>query len=181
MCTIEHMVKQQKLDTDKLKSVVHYVIQKTTGKSNVGKTVLYKILYFADFNFYERYNTLITGETYKKIPYGPAPVHFDEIVQSLVNDEKIEVREKEFGGKKQFKYISLEEPKYSLSSEELNEIDKAISIIGSMNAVNASEYSHEDTPWKVSEMNEDLDPELVFYRTPLYSVLAEEEEEDGYS
>lgn len=175
------MTTLQKLDLKKFESVVHYIIQKTSGKSNVGKTVLYKILYFADFNYYERFNELITGETYKKISYGPAPTHFDEAVNNLINSDKIELREKEFGGKKQYKYLSLEEPKYNLNSEELSEIDRAIGIIGSMNAMNASEYSHQDTPWKVSEMNEELDPELVFYRTLLYSVLAEEESEDGYS
>jgi hypothetical protein len=164
------VTENNKFDKEKFKSVLHYIINKTSNKANVGKVVLFKILYFADFNFYEKFDKLITNETYKKIEFGPAPVDFDLAVSELINESKVELIEKKVNNFKQYKYISYNEPKFNLSSEELIEIDNAINIIGSMDGRRASAYSHEDTPWKVSEMNELLDPELVFYRTDIYSV-----------
>lgn len=40
---------------DKMEQILLYVLQKCAAKPNVGETVLYKLLYFADFNYYERY------------------------------------------------------------------------------------------------------------------------------
>ncbi|MDD4141558.1 MAG: hypothetical protein PHR20_02025 [Bacteroidales bacterium] len=33
--------------------VLLYILERCSGKTNVGKTVLYKLLYFSDFNYYE--------------------------------------------------------------------------------------------------------------------------------
>lgn len=164
------VVDNNKFDKEKFKSVLHYIINKISNKTNVGKTVLFKILYFADFNFYEKFERLITNETYKKIEFGPAPIDFELVVSELIKESKVELIEKNINNFIQYKYISSDEPKFNLNSDELIEIDNAINIIGSMDGRRASAYSHEDTPWKVSEMNEILDPELVFYRSDVYSV-----------
>ena len=58
------------LNSDKFKQVLHYVIHKTGSIENVGKTVLFKILYFTDFNYYEMFEEKLTGESYRKIPRG---------------------------------------------------------------------------------------------------------------
>lgn len=62
-------------DKDKFKEVLHYIIHKCGAKNNVGKTVLYKLSYFWDFNFFELYERLLTNESYRKLPRGPAPIH----------------------------------------------------------------------------------------------------------
>ena len=38
---------------EKLREVLLYVIEKVGAKPNVGETVLYKLLYFIDFDYYE--------------------------------------------------------------------------------------------------------------------------------
>ena len=40
-----------------------------------------------------------------------------------------------------------------------------------------SEYSHNDKPWKATDMNDIIDYELAFYREPPYSVRVYEEDE----
>ena len=67
----------------KFKQFLHYVIHKTSGISKVGKTVLFKILYFTDFNYYELFEEKLSGETYLKYPYGPAPCNFDNVILEL--------------------------------------------------------------------------------------------------
>jgi transcriptional regulator with XRE-family HTH domain len=52
----------------KFKQVFLYILNKCAQKPNVGKTVINKLLYFADFNYYEKYWKNITGVNYLKKP-----------------------------------------------------------------------------------------------------------------
>src|SRR3989344_770525 len=45
-------VPQEKVD--KFKQVLLYILSKVGGKPNIGQTVLYKLLYFVDFDYYEK-------------------------------------------------------------------------------------------------------------------------------
>jgi len=56
-----------------------YILDNCGSRINVGKTVIYKLFYFMDFDFYELYEDHLTGEAYRKIHHGPAPCHFSEI------------------------------------------------------------------------------------------------------
>nr|MBK9653258.1 helix-turn-helix domain-containing protein [Bacteroidota bacterium] len=61
------------LQVNKFKNVLLYILERCAGKPNVGETVLYKLLYFSDFNYYELYEEHLTGAKYRKLPYGPVP------------------------------------------------------------------------------------------------------------
>jgi hypothetical protein len=47
----------------KFKEVLLYLLDKVGSKSNVGEGVVYKLLYFIDFNFYEKYEEQLVGAT----------------------------------------------------------------------------------------------------------------------
>ena len=160
-------------DRTKFKSVLHYILHETTTNDRVFKTHIWKILYFSDFNFYEKNSKLITGEIYSKLPNGPTPRHFDEIIRSLKDEGAIQEKKVTIGSKIGNKFISLKEPKFNLTSDELSEIDNAIKLCSSMTTTQISLFSHEDTPWKVAKDKRDLNPEHVFYRTPMFSVTEE--------
>lgn len=55
------MVRVGKVDISKLKAVLHYIIHRCGAYENVGKIVLFKMLYFSDFDFYELTEKSITG------------------------------------------------------------------------------------------------------------------------
>src|SRR5690606_8991037 len=61
------------LQVGKFKNVLLYILERCSGKPNVGETVLNKLLYFSDFNYYELYEEHLTGARYRKLPYGPVP------------------------------------------------------------------------------------------------------------
>jgi len=42
-------------------------LEKCGAKPNVGETMLYKLLYFVDFNYYELFESSLTGEAYRRI------------------------------------------------------------------------------------------------------------------
>jgi uncharacterized phage-associated protein len=165
------------LNYDKLEQVLHYIIQKVGSSPHVGKTVLFKLLYFCDFNYYEKYEEYLTGEQYYKLSIGPAPSHFDEIIDMLKEKNKITVLNTEYHGYKQEKFLSIDEPDISsLSANELSVIDSTIEQNRLMNASQISAFSHADMPWKATEDREIIDYNLVFYRSPLTSVVEEEDE-----
>ena len=159
---------------EKFKQVLHYIISKAGGFDNVGKTLLFKIMYFSDFDYYELNEKSITGESYFKLLNGPAPKHFDDAVKLLKKEKKIEINDGKFFGRKQYKFISVKAPELNLlNGDELNVIDKAMKKLSAMNATQVSCYSHLDMPWKATKDKALIDYELVFYRNPVFSVREE--------
>ena len=157
-------------DLEKFKQFLHYIIYKTSGIPNVGKTVLFKILYFTDFNYYELFEEKLSGETYLKYPYGPGPCDFDGVIHELKTEGLVTETLANFKYT-QRKFKSTIEPDTSkFTKEELEFIDKSIDTYSVFNATKISEHSHKDTPYIVAEDFEELDYELVFYREPELSV-----------
>jgi len=147
----------------KLKEVTYYILSKCCDKKTFGKTVLFKLMYFSDFNFYKLHHKSITGGSYKKLPFGPAPCDFDSVMNNLSDEGKIEVIIDDVDGAYTFKVkenLKIE----TLDKEELDMVDKVISKIGHHTAKEISELSHKDTPWQVTGEKEIIDYDLVFYR-----------------
>lgn len=155
----------------KFKEVLLYVLSKVGAKPNVGETVLYKLLYFIDFNFYEKYEQQLMGATYIKNTYGPTPIEFSEIVKQMIAENELELVKSAYFQRRQKKYLPRREPHLNfLSATEIKSIDDVLYKLGNMNATAISEYSHKDVPWMVTNPKEIIDYETVFYRTPDYSV-----------
>ena len=168
-------VPQEKVE--KFKQVLLYILAKIGARPNMGQTVLYKILYFVDFDYYEKYEEQLIGAKYIKNTYGPSPVMFAKIVEELEKEDKIEKVKTKFHNYDQVKYLvnSKELDISSLSSKELEHINWEIRRLENMTAAQISELSHLDTPWVVAGDMEELKYEHVFYRPQLTSVREYEE------
>jgi transcriptional regulator with XRE-family HTH domain len=154
----------------KFKEVLLYILNKVGSKPNIGETVIYKLLYFIDFNYYEKYEEQLIGATYIKNNYGPTPMEFREIVSKMKGKDLVEVSDKYFHYP-QTKYLPLREADLSgFNANEKEIIDDVINKLSGMNASQISEYSHNDIPWQVTEDGQKISYESVFYRTPQYSV-----------
>ncbi len=163
------------LNEEKFRQVLHYLISKVGTMDKVGKTVLYKMLYFSDFDFYELNEVSITGEKYFKLSHGPAPSDFDIAVSDLISSGKVRSLDSKYKGYPQIKFVSLCEPDLNLlSANELKAIERVINKLSNMTASQVSGYSHGDMPWKATEDNEEIDYELVFYRDPAFSVTEDD-------
>jgi len=163
----------------KFKEVLLYVLSKVGGKPNVGEAVVYKLLYFIDFDFYEKFEEQLVGATYIKNHYGPTPVEFKTIVDDMIKNGEVVKVEGKYFNYPQRKYLPIREPDLTKlkDARELRHIDEVIARLGDKNATELSEYSHEDTPWLVAKENQPLDYEAVFYRTPKTSVRNYDEQD----
>ena len=155
----------------KFKEILLYILYKVGAKPNIGETVLYKLLFYIDFDYYERYEEQLIGATYIKNHFGPTPIEFVKIVEKMKNDgELIRVKDKYFSHP-QTKYLPLREPNLSVvNGREVELIDEVLNKLSDMNATQISEYSHHDVPWLTTDEGKVIPYESVFYRTPPYSV-----------
>lgn len=162
----------------KFKEVLLYVLKKVGSKPNIGESVIYKLLYFIDFNFYEKYEEQLIGATYIKNNYGPTPKEFIKVVEKMEKDSELVRLEDKYFQYPQRKYLPLREPDLSLlKAHELKIIDDVLEKLSDMNASKISEFSHNDVPWLTAEDGSIIDYESVFYRTSAYSVRSYSEED----
>ena len=167
---------------DKFKNVLLYILEKCAGKPNVGETVLYKLLYFSDFNYYELYENHLTGARYRKLPYGPVPQKLDAILQQMITNNQLKRVKTEYHGYPQTRYLPLEKPNLTeLKASEKDVIDRVIEQYSDWSAAAISDFSHKDIPWLASREGEDIDYELAFYREAPFTVriYGEDIEQDG--
>lgn len=166
------------LQVNKFKNVLLYILERCAGKPNVGETVLYKLLYFSDFNYYELYEEHLTGAKYRKLPYGPVPQKLDIIIGQMIEKGQLQRIKTEYHGHPQTRYLPLEKADLTeLKASEKEIIDRVIEQMSDWSAAMLSNYSHGDKPWKASKDGEEINYELAFYRRPPYSIRVYEDDE----
>ena len=143
-------------DKDKFKNVLHFIIYKCGFRNTVGRTVIHKLLYFSDFNYYKEFNQSITNESYIRKERGPVPIHFEMAIDELVEENKISL------GKRRLpcgKIMNID-----LKNEELTIVNKVIKELSHLNGKQIGEYSLSDYPVKKTEDEEIIEYELVLSR-----------------
>lgn len=158
---------------EKFEQVLLYILAKIGGKPNIGQTVLYKLLYFIDFDYYEKFEEQLIGAKYIKNRYGPTPVMFAKFIDRLEQKGKVEKIKSKFYKHEQTKYlVNPNEPidLSALSAQELAHINWEIDRLGDLTATQISALSHLDTPWVAAKEREALEYEHVFYRPEETSV-----------
>lgn len=156
---------------NKFKQVLLYIINKVGSRPNIGQTAIYKLLYFIDFDYYEKYQKYLIGATYVKNTHGPSPVSFAKITRELESQGKLVEVSSKFFNYDQKKYLITDESDVSeLSAKELKHIDDELERLASKTAKALSDLSHIDTPWRVAKKMEVLNYRHVFYRPDETSV-----------
>ena len=156
---------------EKFKQVLLYVLNKVGGKPNVGETVLHKLLYFIDFDYYEKFEENLMGATYIKNHHGPTSIELGKIVELMEKSKELSVVPQKYFGYEQKKYLALKEPNLKmLSARDIDHIDDVLARLSDKNAKEIENYSHEDIPWKSAHDGKPLSYETVFYRDEKYSV-----------
>lgn len=158
-----------KFSPEKFRNLLLYILEKCGSKPNVGETVIYKLLYFCDFDYFEIYEKPLTGMKYKKMQFGPVPQQtlYGEIIKSMTECLQLRIIKVPFiNGYTQHRYINFVKPDLSLfNSQELELADKVINRLSDMNARQIEDHVHKDQPWIDHAMNEEIQYTRVFSRT----------------
>ncbi len=169
--TAEERISVPTLQISKFKNVLLYILERCAGKPNVGETVLHKLLYFSDFNYYELFEEHLTGAKYRKLPFGPVPQKLDTIINQMIDNGQLQRVKTEYHGFPQTRYLPLEKADLTeLRASEKEIIDRVIGQMSDWSAAAISNYSHKDMPWLATKEGEEINYELVFYRDAPFSV-----------
>jgi transcriptional regulator with XRE-family HTH domain len=175
---VEERISVPTLNVEKFKQVLLYILEKCAGKPNVGETVLYKLLYFTEFNYYEVYEEHLVGSTFRKLPFGPVPQKLDSILTQMQEQGQLKMIKTDYYDLVQKRYIPLVKPDLTLlKASEKETIDQVVNQLSDFSAKAISEYSHKDMPWKATKDGDIIDYELAFYRETPFSARVYNEDE----
>lgn len=153
------------------RQVILYVLDRVGELPETGETVLHKLLYFIDFDFYEKYEESLMGETYIKNHFGPTSVNLGRELRWMEDSGVIERGMRKRHNRNQRWARVLNRPVLvDLSSRQLEHIDGVLEKHSGKSATEFTEYSHGDIPWKCADDNQPISYESVFYRGEEYSV-----------
>lgn len=159
------------MNIKKFENVLLYLLERCAGKPNVGETLIYKLLYFSDFNYYELHEEHLSGAIYRKLPFGPVPKNLDAIINRMIERGDVKRMKTKYHGYFQTRYIPLKKADLmELKASEKEVLDKVIAQFSDWSAKALSEYSHKDVPWLASKEGKEINYELVFYREAPFSV-----------
>ena len=166
---IQIRVTQKNLE--KFRQVLLYILNKVGSKPNIGETVLHKLLYFIDFDYYEKFEENLMGATYIKNYHGPTSVELASIIKDMEEKKEIEAVQSSYFKYPQKKYLPLKRPDLDiLSAREIEHIDNVLARLSDKNAAEIESYSHQDIPWISAKEGRPLSYESVFYRDEKFSV-----------
>jgi transcriptional regulator with XRE-family HTH domain len=164
--------KKIKFNSEKFEQLLLYILQKCGSSPNVGETVLYKLLYFCDFDFFEIFESPLTGMKYKRMQYGPVPDQklFNPIIKDMRFNGWIErVTQPYKHDTIQTRYLNFIEADLSAFGSDLEKVlkvaDSVISKFSHLSARQIEDHVHKDYPWQSHKNGEEIDYGSVFQRT----------------
>jgi transcriptional regulator with XRE-family HTH domain len=162
---------------EKLRSIILYILERCAGKTNIGETMIYKMLYFIDFDFYEIYGRTITGLSYIHLQFGPVPMkkQYLSVVGGMESNKELKIITQDYFGMRIKRYINLfpyETGK--LDPIEAKTVDNVINSMSDWSAKKIEDYVHGDAPWYLTKEKELIPYNLVFNRSVPYSKKGED-------
>lgn len=161
-----------KFDSEKFKQLLLYILQKCGSRPNVGETVLYKLLYFCDFDYFEIFEKPLTGMKYKKMQFGPIPDQtlFNPVINEMRQSGMLEKVTRPYAKDTiQTRYLNFAEADLAVFGTDIDKmikvVDSAIERLSGMSARQIEDHSHRDYPWQVHEFDEEIDYSTVFFRS----------------
>jgi transcriptional regulator with XRE-family HTH domain len=168
-------IPQEKVE--KFKEVLLYILERIGARPNIGEAVVCKLMYFIDFDYYEKFEEQLIGAKYIKNHFGPTPVAFPKIIALMEREGDLAHVTKKYFQHDQKKYLPLRSANLShFSAQEKELIDWEIERFKNFNATKMRDYSHKDVPWIGANDLQPINYEAVFSRTDEFSVRQYDDE-----
>ena len=90
------MAKAAKINEKKYKNIILFFARKIQN-GTLGKLKLMKLLYYLDFDFFEKYGRSVTGDEYLRFEHGPVPRMGEKILKEM-NGKEIKISRRKMAG-----------------------------------------------------------------------------------
>jgi uncharacterized phage-associated protein len=159
---------------DKMKHVILYFLEHMNN-FYLGRTKLMKLLYYVDFDNFEKYGSSVTGANYRKLPLGPVPDEAESVIEEMETSGEVEqVKAVSFVNGKPTKYVQnrliSKSAKFNpaiFSGAEMEVIERVAKVWEDATATEMKDASHKEAPWAATEDGKTIDYEMAQYRSPL--------------
>ena len=159
------MVKTPKINEKKYKNAVLFFAKKIQN-GTLGKLKMMKLLYFLDFDFFEKYGRSVTGDKYLRFEHGPVPRMGEKILNEMTGKEIKITKCKMGGGLNDQQHIeALKDFNVEVfTKEELLMLEEIASKWEKFNGAEMKNASHGEAPWIATKPNDVIDYNLAYYR-----------------
>lgn len=155
------------LNRKKYQNAILYLCRKLKGELR-GKKKLAKLLYFVDFDLYEKEQRSLTGDVYKAYPKGPLPTHLNVVLAGMEKAGALRVTQVKEWGEDYAPteiYKSVTEPDMSVfDTGEIKMLDRVIRRYGRLNGEQLSQLAHAEAPFAAAKPYETVHYEFTYYR-----------------
>ncbi|MFA5937040.1 MAG: Panacea domain-containing protein [Candidatus Paceibacterota bacterium] len=154
-----------KINEEKYKNVVLFFAKKVRN-GTLGKLKMMKLMYFLDFDFFEKYGKSITGDSYLRFENGPIPKNAEKILKGMNGKEiKITNRKIADGYNDQQHIEALKDFDMNLfTKEELMMMEEVADKWEKFSGSEMKMATHGEAPWIATKPNEIIDYNLAYYR-----------------
>ena len=154
-----------KINEKKYKNLILFFANKIKN-GTLGKLKIMKLLYFLDFDYFEKYGKSITGDEYLRFDYGPVPRTAKRILEKMNgNDIKIINKKVALGYNDRQLIEPLKNFNINLfSKEELLMMEETADKWEKFSGTEMKIASHGEAPWIATKPNGVIDYNLAYYR-----------------
>jgi hypothetical protein len=146
----------------RLKELVIYISDECLDDPTYSRTKLYKILFYSEFESYGRFGAPITGTSYKKMPFGPAPASYKRIQDEMLREHLIRIVQKKVYDHARQRLLPLRDPNFELfSARDISIVSGWIRFFWNKSPKEVSKYSH-GKAWSLADEGELIPYEAVF-------------------
>ena len=157
---------QNKEALKKYKSMLLYMLHcSAANDGKITKTKLAKLLYLADFSWFYKNLSSMSGLAYRRIKYGPVPDQYFRALEELVEENQVHIEAK---NAHMISAVEDTPPTYGLSKEEQVLIKSICKKWKGKNTNDIVEFTHNQLPWKLCKENELIPYELIIQEDPEY-------------
>ncbi len=144
------------MNTEKLKNLILFFVTKISSE-NLGKTKLFKLIFFADYEANNRIGYTISGDTYLKFPRGPVPKSASMVIKDMEEKKELIVNEELRNGYFLTTYKALINPEMGIfSGEERDILGSVLGDFGNKSRGKLVELSHQMESWLKVGMYEEM-------------------------
>jgi uncharacterized phage-associated protein len=156
---------KSKISEKKYQEVILYLTEQLGGEIR-GKKKLAKLLYFVDFDFFEKTQKSLTGDVYKALPMGPFPVMMEKVLADMVKEKQITIKTEKIRADYNPTEIYKIEKKMVIdfTKEEKQILDRVILKYGHLSGKQLEDLTHAEAPYIGTQPNQEIAYELTFYR-----------------
>ena len=135
---------------EKMAGMISYFADRT---SDLYKTKLNKLLFYADFVNYYLHGSSISGSRYVHLPFGPVPDSYEDTLETLNHYGVLDIRKQNSA---ELVRPGNRSELYFLTADERSTLEWVLESFGSLSASQLTEISHREMAYKNTRAGEEI-------------------------